>query len=104
MAISYVETAWNTGPDGGSSGARYKDLTFTGCQVGDLLVVFGFCANYTASGGTRSVATQAGATSAWTLGSPTVVLDADVDAVGGYATVSTAGDVTVRVTLRQTDT
>lgn len=104
MAISYFETAWNTAPDGGAPGARYKDLTFTGCQVGDLLVVFGFCANYTASAGTRSVATQTGTTSAWTQGSPAVVLDADVDAVGGFATVSVAGDITVRVTLRQTDT
>ena len=91
MALSYFETAWNSA--GTSSGnGFYKDLTFTGVAVGDLLIVGGVAESH-GSGGTRDVSTQSGTTGTWTLIQPSVVTNSDVDVIGGYATATSAGSI-----------
>jgi hypothetical protein len=102
VAISFFQTAaWNT--NGTLSGTVvYKDVVLTGVASGDLIVVFGASENYGGGGGTRAIATQAGATTgAWTLSSPATTSGADVDAIGGWALATSSGTVTVRVSLRQ---
>lgn len=98
MAMTYTATDWITA--GTPNGAvRWKEVTVT-AAAGDLLVAIGFAANFTQSSPARLVETTAGTTSAWTQGEPAVLIGADVDAVGAWATVTTGGSITVRVSLR----
>ena len=101
MAISYVDTAWNTGGTVTTGENAYKDVTITGVAVGDLIVAFGVAENNTNT--TGSVATQAGSTGAWTQVAPAVVSNNDVAFRAGYALVTAAGNVTVRITLNTTN-
>lgn len=100
MAISYTDTTWDSVGTNSSGTTEYKDLLITGCQVGDVLVVFAAAEQYQFSGGTRSIVTQSGSTSAWTTVSPAVAVNSDVDFVAAYATVTGAGSVTVRGSMR----
>ena len=97
MAISYVDTAWNTNGTLVSGSTVYKDLVVANCQPGDLLVAFAVAENNNT--GTRTIATAAGSTGAWTLALPAITVLGDVNMVGGYALVTGAGSVTVRATL-----
>lgn len=99
MAMTYTETAaWNTA-GANSTNTAYKDVTVT-ASAGDLLVAFAIGANYSNTAGTRAIYTQSGTTSAWTLASPTVTADGDVEPCAGWATVTTGGSITVRSDLR----
>lgn len=100
MAISYVDTAWNSNGTNASANTEFKDLVIAGCQAGDLLVVFAVAEQYQFPAGTRSIVTQDGATSAWTTVTPAVTLADDVDFIAAFATVSATGSVTVRGSMR----
>lgn len=103
MALTFVDSAsWVTVGTLDTGNGCYKDVTFTGVAVGDLLVVAGLSESYDFSGGTSIVSTIAGTTSAWTLGSPAPAFLADTDVVAAWATSSSTGTVTVRVTVRVT--
>jgi hypothetical protein len=100
MAISFFQTAWNTNSSASSGGLVYKDLAITGVASGDLIVVVGLSADIVGSS-TRSIVTQAGATTgAWTTSLPAGVSANDADVAGGYALATSSGTVTVRVSLR----
>lgn len=100
MAISYFATAFDTGGINNGDNSAYKELSITGGQVGDRLVVAAVNADWSTTGQTRSLVTLSGSTSAWTIASEVGVAGSTIDSIIGYSTVSTAGTVTVRVTLR----
>jgi hypothetical protein len=105
MTISRFDAgSWitaGTGSSSGSTAASYKDVTVTGCQVNDVIYVQTFGADR-GSGTTNSVVTQSGSTGAWlTQGSLGATLN-DVGNIAGYAKVTAAGTVVVRVSLSAT--
>ena len=94
MALSYVESAWNTAGTLVTGQGYYKDLTFANVSPGDLLVVAGFGETYNFTSGARAVSTQAGTTSAWTLVVPSSAYYEDTEVVVAYATASSSGTIT----------
>lgn len=95
MTTSYFGLTIAAGTYGTNS--AYRDITLTGCAVGDLIVVFGISEQGNNSGA-NSATTQAGTTSAWT----TVYAGTDSGSVGFgmfRATASSAGSITVRVAI-----
>lgn len=107
--ITYFDTAWNTsGAETGDDETKYKQITLTGCQPGDVIVVFGIAENYMNSGGTRYMwDVTPGGVKTGTGGGLTDTLalsqNSDVDFYAGYAPVISAGDITVQVGLRYDD-
>lgn len=100
MALTFVDSAsWATAGTNSGTGF-YKDVTFTGVAVGDLLIVGGLAEGANYSSGVRSASTQSGTTSAWTLIQPAATTASDADALGAYATASSSGTVVVRVQVR----
>lgn len=103
MAISYVGPAnitdnWSYYPN------QHKFLTITGCEVGDLIVICGVGDQGQGTNANHDITTTSGTTSAWTRTagySASAYNDADTHA--GWATVSAAGSVTVRVQLNLPD-
>lgn len=104
MAATFFQAAsWITAgtANAGQGNSTYKDVSVTGAAVGDLLIAFGAVEGVNVGGASvRSIITQSGTTSSWTLSQPAVVDSADVDVIGGFATVSTAGTIVVRVQVR----
>ncbi len=101
MAISYTASTWDTTNRTTIDSTHHaKDVAVT-ASAGDLLVAFGAASDQNGSTGDNgSVATQSGSTSAWTqAGTPDPVNSADCAFTVAYATVSTGGSITVRVTL-----
>lgn len=104
MAATFFQSAsWITAgtANAGQGNSTYKDVSVTGAAVGDLLIAVGGIEAVNVGGASvRSVVTQSGTTSAWTLSQPGVIDSADCDVIGGFATVSVAGTITVRVQVR----
>lgn len=100
MAISYVAVA-DFSQYGTATPNYWRTITFTNCQVDDLLVVIGGSANYNSANSTaREVVTTSGSTSIWTQTSTTPEASVDCDNHAGWATVTGAGSITVRVNVR----
>lgn len=101
ISFTYTETAsWATAGTFGSPAGMYKDIVITGCQVGDLLLVFGLCENNNGDPTAREFTTQtgtAGRTAIWDMVVPAIVTQNDVCATAAYALITTAGTTTVRV-------
>lgn len=102
MALTYTATVFNASGTSVPGNGSYKDVTDAGVANGDLLVCLSAGEGYTFSGGTRSIATQAGATGSWTTYYPTPTLNNDTEVVAGWATASGSGSVTVRPVVRTT--
>lgn len=108
MALSYTlsggtpATTWGTAGTAVVPNGSYKDVTDASASAGDLLVAIGLSEGYTYSGGTRSVATQSGSTGTWTEYAPSPTYGDDCEAELAWATVSSTGSVTARVTQRTT--
>lgn len=83
----------------GGSNLWYKDLSLGTVAVGDVIFVAGVGENYSAS--TPTIATQGGGatTGAWTTQVPPLTAEGSTGYVAGYAVVTAAGTLTVRVTL-----
>lgn len=97
MARAFVASALNSA--GTATPSYYKDITFTGCAVGDLLVVGGVASGCVTGGTARNIQTTAGSTGSWTQTS-TSPTGTNADTHAGHAEVTGAGDVTVRVNVR----
>ncbi|MBI4900899.1 MAG: hypothetical protein HY829_10530 [Actinobacteria bacterium] len=97
MAVSYTASTFNTAGTAGGGVLYYKEVTVT-AAVGDMIVAYGV--NESASSGTSTVTTSGGtgATGAWTT-----IFESHVASSCGFmsarATVTTAGTVTVRVSV-----
>lgn len=105
--ILYYETAWNTsGIETGDGETRYKDILVPGCEIGDLLLVFGISENRVTNAGSRYISDVSSGgvkTSAITLEtSTTPAQDSDTDFYAGYTKAVASGNITLRVGLRFT--
>lgn len=109
MALSYYLSGASDALTWASAGTPatgticYKDITITGCAVGDLIVVSGCSGGFTTTA-TRTVATAPGSVAAvaggWTTILPASAATNDADVTGGRGVVTTAGTLVVRVGVR----
>ena len=103
MAAIPSQTEWNSPGTLVSGQGCYKDVTFTSCAIGDLLVVIGVSENYTMSAGTSNISTISGLTGTWTSRTPaTITFLEDCDVIGGWAVANSSGTIVVRVRVRNT--
>lgn len=101
MPTTYYSTDHTTQGTSLDSNNYYKEITLD-VAVGDMIVAYGIADRYTRALGSRSItASGAASISSWTLttlASPSV--NADIEFQAGFATVTGAGSLTVRVVLR----